>query len=153
MSVNDTLLPRVTTPCIGVCSTALGDAVCRGCKRFSHEVIHWNAYSESQKQVIDRRLDGFLSQVVRNKLRVVDPALLEWQLQAQQIRYQPHKPPEVWAFALLRAGAQQIHEAAEYGLRIDAQFRDVPLSELKDMIDREFYILSEAHYQRYMQVV
>lgn len=151
--MSKTLLPRVTTPCIGVCSTALGDAVCRGCKRFAHEVIHWNAYSESQKQIIDQRLDGFLSQVVRNKLRVVDPALLEWQLQTQQIRYQPHKPPEVWAFVLLRAGAQQIHEPAEFGLRIDAQFRDVPLAELKEMIDREFYILSEAHYQRYMQVV
>ena len=151
--MSDTLLPRVTTPCIGVCSTALGDAVCRGCKRFAHEVIHWNAYSESQKQIIDQRLDAFLSQVVANKLAVVDPALLEWQLQTQQIRYQPHKPPEVWAFALLRAGAQQIRDPAEFGLRIDAQFREVPLVELKDMIDREFYILSEAHYQRYMQVV
>ncbi len=146
-------MPRVTTPCIGVCSTALGDAVCRGCKRFSHEVIHWNGYSQSQKRLIDARLDSFLTQVVRNKLTVLDPTLLEWQLRTQQIAYKPHKPPEVWAFALLRAGAQQISNLGEYGLKLDAQYRAVPLSELKDMIDREFYILSEAHYERYMKVV
>lgn len=151
--MSDVLLPKVTTPCIGVCSTALGDAVCRGCKRFSHEVIHWNAYSQSQKRTIDARLDAFLAQVVRNKLTITDPQLLEWQLQTQQIAYKAHKSPEVWAFALLRAGAQQIHDLAEYGLRLDAQFRNTPLVELKDMIDREFYILSEAHYERYMKVV
>ncbi len=151
--MSDALLPRVTTPCIGVCSTALGDAVCRGCKRFSHEVIHWNGYSQAQKRVIDARLDEFLSQVVRNKLRVVDAELLEWQLKTQQLPYKPAKSPEVWTFALLRAGAHQIKNLAEFGLRIDAQYRDVPLPELKDMIDREFYILSEAHYERYMKVI
>ncbi|MEC7008614.1 MAG: DUF1289 domain-containing protein, partial [Pseudomonadota bacterium] len=35
-------LKPIKTPCIGVCSTGIGDSVCRGCKRFSHEVIHWN---------------------------------------------------------------------------------------------------------------
>ncbi|MFT5605807.1 MAG: putative Fe-S protein YdhL (DUF1289 family) [Paracoccaceae bacterium] len=146
-------MPRITTPCIGVCSTALGDAVCRGCKRFSHEVIHWNGYSQVQKRVIDARLDVFLTQVVRNKLTVLDPTLLEWQLQTQQIAYKSYKPPEVWVFALLRSGAQQIQNLSEFGLRLDAQYRGVPLSELKDMIDREFYILSEAHYERYMKVI
>lgn len=151
--MSDAVLPRVTTPCIGVCSTALGDAVCRGCKRFAHEVIHWNGYTQQQKRAIDARLDTFLSQVVSNKLRIVDAGLLEWQLQAQQIAYKPYKPPEVWAFALLRAGAQQIDQPAEFGLRLDAQYRDVPLIEVRDMIDREFYILSQAHYERYMKVV
>lgn len=147
--MTDPLSPRVLTPCIGVCSTALGDEVCRGCKRYAHEVIDWNGYTEAQKRAIDRRLDDFLVQVVSNKLQVVDPALLEWQLQVQQVRYQPHKHPATWAFRLLKAGAAQIREPERFGLRIDAQFRDVPLPELRDMIDEEFYILSEAHYERY----
>ncbi|MDC1160500.1 DUF1289 domain-containing protein, partial [Luminiphilus sp.] len=25
----------IRTPCIGVCSTGVGDVVCRGCKRFA----------------------------------------------------------------------------------------------------------------------
>jgi predicted Fe-S protein YdhL (DUF1289 family) len=39
---------RTPTPCIGVCSTGIGDVVCRGCKRYAQEVIHWNGYSEQQ---------------------------------------------------------------------------------------------------------
>ncbi len=58
----------VKTPCIGVCSTGIGDRVCRGCKRFAHEVIHWNSYSNEQKQLIEERLSQFLSQDLRNEL-------------------------------------------------------------------------------------
>ncbi|MEL0305883.1 MAG: DUF1289 domain-containing protein, partial [Halieaceae bacterium] len=43
-------LVPIRTPCIGVCSTGVGDVVCRGCKRFAHEVIDWNGYSPEQKQ-------------------------------------------------------------------------------------------------------
>ncbi|MCA4075779.1 DUF1289 domain-containing protein, partial [Pseudomonas kurunegalensis] len=31
----------IKTPCVGLCSTVYGDTVCRGCKRFHHEVINW----------------------------------------------------------------------------------------------------------------
>ncbi|WP_226704400.1 DUF1289 domain-containing protein [Microbulbifer elongatus] len=48
---------KVRTPCIGVCSTGIGDNVCRGCKRFAHEVIDWNAYSEEQRRIIAERRD------------------------------------------------------------------------------------------------
>ena len=59
--------------------------VCRGCKRFAHEVIDWNSYTPEQKAVVDARLSGFLSQCVSNKLQVTDKALLQWQLQVQQM--------------------------------------------------------------------
>lgn len=142
---------RVPTPCIGVCSTGLGDEVCRGCKRFAHEVIDWNAYTEEQKRVIDQRLEDFLGQVVANKLTVFDPDLLELQLQLQQIRYSAHRSPLVWAFELLRAGASQIDDPADFGLRLRPAFERRPLTQLREDIDREFYLLSEAHYDRYMR--
>ena len=142
-------LAKVKTPCIGVCSTGIGDSVCRGCKRFAHEVIHWNSYSEAQKRNIDQRLTLFLSQIVETRLQVVNPQLLRWQLDVQQIAYARHKPASIWAYELLRAGASQIDELVSFGLALDAQFRDVALPELKRQIDHEFFILSEAHYQRY----
>ncbi len=142
--------PRVVTPCIGVCSTALGDEVCRGCKRYSHEVIDWNSYSDAQKQIIDERLDGFLVQVMENKLRINDAKLLEWQLQTQRIRYPAHKSPYIWLFQLLRAGAGQINDCGQFGFSVDAEYRSEPLMALRDMIDREHYLLSEAYYQRYI---
>lgn len=140
----------VKTPCIGVCSTGIGDSVCRGCKRFSHEVIHWNSYTQVQKRIIDERLSGFLSQCVSNKLVVTDSALLNWQLRVQNIRFNERHDEYCWVFSLLKAGAGQIDEPRDYGFEVDLRYRELPLPELRERIDREFYILSEAHYERYM---
>ncbi len=140
----------VKTPCIGVCSTALGDRVCRGCKRFAHEVVHWNAYSQEQKLLVERRLADFLSRCVANKLRVVDAALLEARLNSRQIDYPRNRDAYCRAYCLLRACASQIGAPGRYGLRIHAGYRHVPLDELRRMIDEECYILSEAHYERYL---
>ncbi|MCB1688353.1 MAG: DUF1289 domain-containing protein [Halioglobus sp.] len=140
----------VKTPCIGVCSTGIGDSVCRGCKRFSHEVIDWNSYTIAQKQAVDSRLSGFLSQCVSNKLRVVDAALLKWQLGVQQVRYVAHHDEYCWVFSLLKAGAGQISDTREFGFEVDLRYREMPLLALREQIDQEFYILSEAHYERYM---
>ena len=145
------ILAKVKTPCIGVCSTGIGDAVCRGCKRFAHEVIHWNSYTEGQKQLIDQRLTLFLSQIVETRLRVVDQRLLRWQLDVQQIPYPAHKPASIWVYELLRAGASQVENPADFGLSVDAQYRGVSMPELKRQIDQESFILSEAHYQRYFE--
>lgn len=146
---NDTPLAKVRTPCIGVCSTGIGDSVCRGCKRFAHEVIHWNSYSQAQKRLIDQRLELFLAQIVESKLRITDQRLLKWHLDVQQISYPAHKSPYIWAYELLRAGASQLVKLADYGLQIDAQYRDTELADLRHLIDQEFFALSQAHYQRY----
>ena len=124
--------------------------MCRGCKRFSHEVIDWNSYSAAQKQAVDGRLSGFLSQCVCNKLRVLDKALLKWQLVVQQIRFVEHHDEYCWVFSLLKAGAGQIANSRDYGFEVDVCYRNLSLLELREQIDQEFYILSEAHYERYM---
>jgi predicted Fe-S protein YdhL (DUF1289 family) len=142
-------LPRIKTPCIGVCSTGIGDSVCRGCKRFAHEVIHWNGYSEEQKRIVDTRLAQFLAQCVQNRFRVTDKALLAWQLQTQQIRHNPDHDPHCWVFALLKAGAGQISDPADFGFEVELRLRGVPLATLREEIDAEYYALSSAHYERY----
>ena len=59
---------RRPTPCVGICSTTYGDLVCRGCKRFAHEIVQWNGYDGDQQQRVWQRLktlrDEVLSQVV-----------------------------------------------------------------------------------------
>ena len=48
------------TPCIAICSTSQGDAVCKGCGRSFDEVQHWTAMSPAEKRGVWRRitLDG-----------------------------------------------------------------------------------------------
>lgn len=149
----DKLPPRIPTPCIGVCSTGIGDTVCRGCKRYADEVIHWNSYSNAEKRAINSRLDQLLSQVVTAKLRVVDAPLLERQLQALQIRYSAHRSPPTWVFELLRAGAAQISDPCAFGFELELEYRAMTLVALREQIDQEFFLLSDAHYQRYLRVI
>lgn len=141
---------KVRTPCIGVCSTGIGDDVCRGCKRFSHEVIYWNAYSEEQRRIIAERREGYLSNAVRSQLEIVDRDLLLAQLRHQQIRFDEDQNPYCWVFELLRAGASQIKDLAHYGLKRTPQARGVSLVALRKRIDEDFYALSVAYYQRYV---
>jgi uncharacterized protein len=44
------------TPCIAICSTAQGDAVCKGCGRTEVEVQDWPAFSPAEKRAIWRRI-------------------------------------------------------------------------------------------------
>ena len=40
---------RSSTPCLGICSTTFGDEVCKGCKRFAHEIVSWTKYSLEER--------------------------------------------------------------------------------------------------------
>lgn len=46
----------VGTPCIGVCSTAIGDSICKGCGRTSDEVIRWNTMNDEERREIADKL-------------------------------------------------------------------------------------------------
>lgn len=145
------LFKPVKTPCIGVCSTGIGDNVCRGCKRFAHEVIDWNAYTHEQRLIIAQRLESYLTQVVQNIIEVVDARLLLQQIKHQQIFFKEEQNPYCWVFDLLRAGASQIHDLGAYGLRLQPAWRDASLKEIRDAIDQDFYALSCAYYERYIE--
>jgi len=43
-------------PCIAICSTAQGDAVCKGCGRTEDEVQHWPVMTPSEKRLVWRRI-------------------------------------------------------------------------------------------------
>ncbi|MET1078396.1 MAG: DUF1289 domain-containing protein [Pseudomonas sp.] len=141
---------RIKTPCVGLCSTVYGDLVCRGCKRFHHEVIAWNRYDEAEKQAVWRRLEVLLVQVMASKLEVFDPLRLRQQLEQRTIRYVVEQSPYCWAYQLIARGARVIGQLNAYGIVLLPEFRDWPLPQLRDAIDREFFLLSEAHYERYI---
>ena len=90
------------TPCIGVCSTTYGDLVCRGCKRFAHEVVGWNGFADTQQHVVWERLNRLLAESVRAYVTVVD----EQRLRSAAPKRVPDAdalPVEVVAFRTMRA--------------------------------------------------
>jgi len=44
------------SPCVGKCSTAYGDDVCKGCGRTYLEVINWIIFTEEEKAAVRARL-------------------------------------------------------------------------------------------------
>ena len=140
----------VKTPCVGICSTSLGGDVCRGCKRFAHEVIDWNSYNNTQKQIIENRLSSFLSQIVQAKLFIADPDLLAWQIETQCVRVSKHRDQYCQAYEFIKAGGNQITDAKIYGISIFDEFKGYSMKAFCELIDSEFYALSQAHYQRYI---
>lgn len=113
-------------------------------------MIDWNSYTLEQKQLIDQRLSLFLAQVMGDKFQITNQVLLESQMKLQQIRYHAYKPPLLWLYELLRAGAGQIADTAQFGFMVQPGYQQFTLQQLREMIDLEFYQLSEAHYARYV---
>ncbi len=81
------------TPCAGKCSTVFGDSVCRGCRRFSHEVIHWNRYSLDEQKLIWQRLDSQLDQILLPLVQIKDEPALDELLRSQQVRLLENASP------------------------------------------------------------
>lgn len=140
---------RTRTPCVGRCSTTYGDLVCRGCKRFAHEIVSWNAYDDSSKDAVWQRLLMLRDQVVAGRIEVVDRQLLEAQLLHHRIVFAAGDSDASRVWLLLWRGARHMRALAPYGLRALPPFDACSPLELRDLIDSDCQRLSEAHYERY----
>ena len=142
------------TPCIGVCSTVYGDLVCRGCKRFAHEVIEWNGYEEEQKATVWQRLTDLRDQAVNEHLEVFDATRLRAQVVAHGVPHWESDSLRSLAYALLWRGASRMNDLAAYGLRSkDSRPGPDAARELLQAIEAEYYMRSQAHYERNYRTV
>ena len=139
---------KVKTPCVGVCSTVFGDQVCRGCKRFHHEVIEWNGYTDVQKETVWNRLESLKVLIMKSKIFIENKVLLQSKLDSLQISYYDKVDPYCWVFDLIKQASQSINDLSEFGLKPLFE-PDMELVELKRLIEEELFTLSDAHYQRY----
>ena len=142
---------KVKTPCVGVCSTVFGDQVCRGCKRFQHEVIQWNGYSDLEKEKVWNRLETLKVLIMKSKILIQDKTLLKNKLALHNISYYEKVNPYCWVFDLIKQGSKSVTDIKEFGLEFVLN-KPVDLVNLKRLIEEELFTLSEAHYQRYFSI-
>lgn len=135
------------TPCVGLCSTVYGDQVCRGCKRFSHEIIDWNRYQGIQKAAVWSRLEQLLTQSVMSRVEVVSAVQLRTAMAARQMTLSDTQPLifQIWRL-LSRADALV---AEECGLRLRAEYANKTLKQVREEMDSAYFALSEAYYRRH----
>ncbi len=128
------------SPCIGTCSTVFGDEVCRGCRRYLHEIQAWNAYDAALKARVWARLETELQQVFARHYRIVDTQRLQAQVPTRALAHaslayravdllqrRPTRDPQDIGLVALQPGSPE---------RCIANL----LSEL--------YTLAQAHYER-----
>ena len=141
-------MTRSTTPCLGICSTTYGDSVCKGCKRFVHEVIDWNKFNSEEKELVNARLEEFKIIVLKNRFLVSDKELLAAKLKENAIRFNNSIDPLTWIFDLLRASGSQELDLEKFGIKT---LISEALPKIREQINQEFLELSEAHYDRYFK--
>lgn len=140
---------RSSTPCIGICSTTFGDDVCKGCKRFSHEITNWGKFSTDERAVINSRLEQFKTTILEEKFTISDSELFESKMNEFSINFNSSLDPITWIFDLLRASSNKDLNVNDFGVEILPAFSDLSLIELRDLINQEMLQLSEAHYYKF----
>ena len=141
---------RIGTPCIGICSSGIGDSVCRGCMRCAHEVTHWNGFSDAEQRLVWERLDRFLVQIVENRVVVLDTPRLVAALARWNIPRASERPPQRWLYDLLRLAGSRIGDHAECGFRVLPGSETLTAAQLCREIERDWHALTLAHFERYI---
>ena len=136
-----------STPCVGICSTTYGDLICRGCKRFAHEIVAWNGYSDDQRDRVWRRLYALRDQATALFVVVSDAhALRDAGLAAGFVRSADMSLLTL-SYELLRRRARDLDSLNEIGLRALREEMSEPIA-VRDAIDAEFHLRSIAHFER-----
>ena len=139
---------RSSTPCLGICSTTFGDEVCKGCKRFAHEIVGWTKYSEGEREIVNDRLEKFKIQILQHRFTVTDKNLFESMLEEKAINFNHSLDPLTWIFDLFRAAGSQTFDISNFGIKSLVQFNP---KTIRDEINNELLELSEAHHDRYFK--
>jgi predicted Fe-S protein YdhL (DUF1289 family) len=138
------------TPCVGICSTTYGDLVCRGCKRFAHEIVQWNGFSDDQQRLVWTRLFRLREGALLEHARIENENL---------VRQQAHsfKVQDADKLTAASAGYEVLRRCVDSMVFDDIGIQPlnrVPLagpatvSELYQRVERELLRRSVAQYER-----
>ena len=123
---------RTRTPCVGICSTTYGDDVCRGCKRFIHEVINWNSFKPEEKEAVWKRLEKLKSLIMQSKVEIFDEDLMEYKIDELQLKINKDLNSLSKAFEIVKLTSQSFENLKEFGINLNEEGK---LVELKEVIE------------------
>ena len=148
------------TPCVGICSTTYGDLVCRGCKRFAHEIVQWNGYDAAQQDAVRERLTRLRDEILEALLVCDEPSLLQAALSEAGLTDYAEKEG---LYQLLRFMVRREQVLASAGLALapaavaqpspsNQQTRELDTLHAMKLLDAESYRRAKAHYERNFKV-
>lgn len=92
---------RPDSPCVAVCSTAVGDDVCRGCGRTFDEIAQWCFMDEAERETVWQRLPARqrllrLAQACGQALQLRQEEGEEWGVLARGGRFRLERGVLLW---------------------------------------------------------
>ncbi|MGB8713711.1 MAG: DUF1289 domain-containing protein [Onishia taeanensis] len=138
---------RIISPCVGLCSTTVGDDVCRGCQRHSDEIRDWPAYEFHERDLRLAELDALRVAAAGELLQVVDADMLKTQLERHRIRHRDDQPPLSQAVELLRVGRDRINDLSRYGLEAVGEGQGLSPAALHAQLVPRLMAVAEARRQ------
>ncbi|WP_458525850.1 DUF1289 domain-containing protein [Onishia taeanensis] len=138
---------RIISPCVGLCSTTVGDDVCRGCQRHADEIRDWPAFASDERDHRLAELDALRVEVANELLCVVDADMLKAQLERHRIRYRDAQPPLSQAVELLRVGRDRINDLSRYGLEAVGEGQGLSPAELHAQLVPRLMAAAEVRRQ------
>jgi predicted Fe-S protein YdhL (DUF1289 family) len=140
----------VRTPCIGICSTtSVGDWVCRGCKRYSTEVIGWISFDEAEKAAVMRRIEKLNTQILEGKFSIDSEEELKAGMRRLSVPFDAALSPFCWLHNLLKKAHHRIESLDGFGVSVRPEFSQMSLGELEKQVEEEILALTQAHAERY----
>ena len=152
------------TPCVGICSTTYGDLVCRGCKRFAHEIVEWNGYDEVQQDAVRERLQRLRDEVLALVVDCKDDALLQaaiaeagltdldpMEQRYQLLRFMVRRGQNLASVGLVMTSVTATMQAHSYRAS-GPDPEELDTLTLMQLLDAEIYQRAKAHYERNFKV-
>ncbi|MEL0048792.1 MAG: DUF1289 domain-containing protein [Gammaproteobacteria bacterium] len=152
------------TPCVGICSTTYGDLVCRGCKRFAHEIVEWNGYDEVQQDAVRERLQRLRDEVLALVVDCKDDALLQaaiaeagltdldpMEQRYQLLRFMVRRGQNLASAGLVMTSVTATMQAHSYRAS-GPDPEELDTLTLMQLLDAEIYQRAKAHYERNFKV-
>ena len=137
------------TPCVGICSTTYGDLVCRGCKRFAHEIVQWNGYDATQQDAVRERLTRVRDEVL-DALLICDAGLAD--VDAKEGQYQLLRFMVRREQSLASVGLSLAPEAAGRAAPNHQPTPELDTLHAMQLLDAESFQRAKAHYERNFKV-
>ncbi|HCK64407.1 MAG TPA: DUF1289 domain-containing protein [Acinetobacter radioresistens] len=131
------------TPCAGRCSTVFGDQVCRGCRRFNHEVIQWNTYTVEERMAVWQRLDAQLDQILVPMLPMAQLAQVEEFVLSKRVRLLENASQGRKLYHALKICEKNKNLAEESVLGISAD----QIKPLWQLFEQKVLALAKASYE------
>jgi len=125
--------------------------VCRGCRRFAHEIVEWNGYTEAQKASILERLKQIKSSVLSQHLVVSNESKFEKFCKALGFELIDINDQIYAVLSYLITKSESLDSAGLEVIRVGDESSGV--AELMRFLESEMYLRAQAQYERNFKIL